>query len=82
MRFVNVYSFVYVLLSLFFCSEGGLWDLKILLTAFHITFLTHQLINSGNKQITDKIYDKSEMCTGQKQRVVTSENPWGVKQYY
>ena len=37
-------------------------------------FITHQRINIGNKQITNKAYDESEMRTLQK-RIVTLENP-------
>ena len=38
------------------------------------SFLTHQWIITGNKEITDKYYDETKMRTLQKQRVAT--NTW------
>ena len=39
----------------------------------HEGFLTHQLINKGNKQIMSKAYDESEMRTRQKRFVTPGE---------
>ena len=46
-----------------------------------LSFLDHQIIKTENEQITDKIYDESEMRIRQKQRIMTPEDPCGVKQH-
>ena len=43
----------------------------------HKGFLTTQGINTGNKHITGKTYDKSKTRTRQKQRIVTPGDPYG-----
>ena len=47
-----------------------------------LSALTHQWINTGNKQITDKTYDESEVRTWQKQCIATPRDPRGVKHHW
>ena len=48
----------------------------------HEGFLTHQRINTGNKQITNKTYVQSELRTRQKQRFVTPGDLLDVMQHH
>ena len=47
----------------------------------HEGFLTNQLINTRYKQITNMVYDESEIRTRQK-RIVTTGVPQVVQQYH